>query len=126
VFTNEYGELMHPDTFSRHFRRFYNENKFLREFYLHTLRHYFVSTMLHNEVAKQIVAESANHGKTGFLERTYYHPQLQFKREAAERYTKTMFDFSDSDYETYFKLKFATGMRRGECCGLKWSGTDYE
>ena len=23
-------------------------------------------------------------------------------------------------YETYFKLIIATGMRRGECCGLKW------
>ena len=29
-------------------------------------------------------------------------------------------------YETYFKLIIATGMRRGECCGLKWSDIDYE
>ena len=29
-------------------------------------------------------------------------------------------------YETYYKLIIATGMRRGECCGLKWSDIDYE
>ena len=65
VFTNEYGELMHPDTFSRHLRRLYDENGFPREFHLHTLRHYFVSTMLHNGVDKQTVAELAGHGDTG-------------------------------------------------------------
>ncbi len=94
VFTNEHGEQMHPDTFSRHLRRLYDENGFPREFHLHTLRHYFVSTMLHNGVDKQTVAELAGHGDTGFLERTYCHPQLQLKRQAAERYTQTMFDFS--------------------------------
>ena len=29
-------------------------------------------------------------------------------------------------YETYFRLIIAIGMRRGECCGLKWSDIDYE
>ena len=29
-------------------------------------------------------------------------------------------------YETYFKLIIATGMRRGECCGLKWEDIDYQ
>ena len=100
VFTNERGELMHPDSFSRHLRRLYDENGFPREFHLHTLRHYFVSTMLHNGVDKQTVAELAGHGDTGFLERTYCHPQLQLKRQAAERYTQTMFNFSGRDSES--------------------------
>lgn len=69
VFTNENGELMHPDTFSRHLRQLYDENGFPREFHLHTLRHYFVSTMLHNGVDKQTVAELAGpFGRTGFQE----------------------------------------------------------
>ena len=29
-------------------------------------------------------------------------------------------------YKTYFKLIIATGMRRGECCGLKWCDIDWE
>lgn len=29
-------------------------------------------------------------------------------------------------YETYFKLIIATGMRRGECCGLKWSDINWQ
>ena len=28
-------------------------------------------------------------------------------------------------YETYFKLLIATGIRRGECCGLKWCDFDF-
>ena len=29
-------------------------------------------------------------------------------------------------YETYYKLIIVTGMRWGECCGLKWSDIDFE
>lgn len=29
-------------------------------------------------------------------------------------------------HKTYYKLIIAAGMRRGECCGLKRSGIDYE
>lgn len=100
VFTNEHGELMHPDSFSRYLRRLYDENGFPREFHLHTLRHYFVSTMLHNGVDKQTVAELAGHGDTGFLERTYCHPQLQLKRQAAKIHARTVFDFSGRDSES--------------------------
>lgn len=100
VFTNEHGELMHPDTFSRHLRRLYDKNNFPKEFHLHTLRHYFVSTMLHNGVDKQTVAELAGHGDTGFLERTYCHPQLQLKRQAAKIHARTVFDFSGRDSES--------------------------
>ena len=28
-------------------------------------------------------------------------------------------------YETYFKLVLATGLRRGEACGLKWSDINW-
>ena len=76
MFTNKYGELMHLDIFSRHLRRLYDENGLPREFYLHTFRYYFVSAILHNGVDKQTEAELAGHGDTGFLERTYYHPQM--------------------------------------------------
>lgn len=44
------------NTFSRRLRWLYDENGFPREFHPHTLRHYFMSTMLHNGVDKQTVA----------------------------------------------------------------------
>ena len=91
LFTNERGELMHPDTFTKYLRRLYDENGFPKEYHLHTLRHYFVSTMLHNGVDKQTVAELAGHGDTGFLERTYCHPQMQLKQKAANQFTRSVF-----------------------------------
>lgn len=56
--------------------------------------------MLHNGVDKQTVAELAGHGDTGFLERTYCHPQLQLKRQAAKIHAQTVFDFSGRDFES--------------------------
>ena len=91
LFTNEHGEPMHPDTFTKYLRRLYDENGFPKEYHLHTLRHYFVSTMLHNGVDKQTVAELAGHGDTSFLERTYCHPQMQIKQRAANQFTQNVF-----------------------------------
>ena len=39
---------------------------FPKEYHLHTLRHYFVTTLLHHGVDKQTVAELVGHGDTGF------------------------------------------------------------
>ena len=96
LFTNEKGELMHPDTFTKYLRQLYDENGFPKEYHLHTLRHYFVSTMLHNGVDKQTVAELAGHGDTGFLERTYCHPQMRLKRDAANQLAHSIFDTLDN------------------------------
>ena len=59
----------------------------------HDLRHYFVSAMLHEGVDKQTVAELACHGDTSFLERTYCHPQMKLKQEAAEKLEEALFRF---------------------------------
>ncbi len=92
LFTNDQGRLIHPDTFSKRLRKIYDRLGFPREFHLHTLRHYFVTTMLHSGVDKQTVADLAGHGDTGFLERTYCHPQLLAKQQAAVNMTKTLFN----------------------------------
>ena len=85
LFVNEKGNPIHPDTFTKHLRLIFEENDFPDTFHLHTLRHYFVSTMLHEGVDKQTVAELAGHGDTSFLERTYCHPQMTLKEQAAEK-----------------------------------------
>ena len=50
---------------------------------LHTLRHYYVTSLLHCGVDKQTVADLVGHADTGFLERTYCHPQSEQKVQAA-------------------------------------------
>lgn len=83
LFTNSHGELIHPDTFTKHLRRFYDRHGFSKEYHLHTLRHLYVTSLLHGGVDKQTVADLAGHGDTSFLERTYCHPQMDAKRKAA-------------------------------------------
>lgn len=83
LFVNSEGALIHPDTFTKRLRKIYAANGFPAEYHLHTLRHFFVSTLLHSGIDKQTVAELAGHGDTGFLERTYCHPEMSRKQEAA-------------------------------------------
>ena len=91
LFVSKTGELIHPDTFTKKLRKIYDALGFPKSFHLHTLRHYFVSTMLHSGVDKQTVADLAGHGDTSFLERTYCHPQLELKNEAAVQMATNLF-----------------------------------
>ena len=57
--------------------------------------------------------------------RTYkYAGKKKKKRNVADEETTrkliAALEEESIKYETYFKLIIATGMRRGECCGLKW------
>ena len=83
LFTDEHGKLIHPDTFTKRLRKIYESIGFPREYHLHTLRHYFVTSLLHCGVDKQTVADIVGHADTGFLERTYCHPQQEQKEQAA-------------------------------------------
>ena len=84
LFVNSDGALIHPDTFTKRLRKIYDAIGFPREYHLHTLRHYFVTSLLHCGVYKQTVADLVGHADTGFLERTYCHPQQAQKEQAAD------------------------------------------
>lgn len=84
LFTDEHGQLIHPDTFTKRLRKIYAAIGFPWEYHLHTLRHYFVTSLLHCGVDKQTVADLVGHADTGFLERTYCHPQQAQKEQAAD------------------------------------------
>ena len=62
-----------------------------------TLRHFFVSTLLHEGVDKNTVTDLAGHGDTSFLERTYCHPQMQRKQDAAKRMVECLFKTGNTD-----------------------------
>lgn len=91
IFTNEHGKLIYPDTFSKTLRKIYDSIGLPHEFHLHTLRHYYVTTLLHSGVDKQTVADLVGHCDTSFLERTYCHPRLDKKRSAAEVFAAVQF-----------------------------------
>ncbi len=66
LFVNRTGALIHPDTFTKRLRKIYDAIGFPREYHLHTLRHYFVTSLLHCGVDKQTVADLVGHADTGF------------------------------------------------------------
>ena len=103
LFTDERGQLIHPDTFTKRLRKIYDAIGFPREYHLHTLRHYFVTSLLHCGVDKQTVADLVGHADTGFLERTYCHPQQAQKEQAAN----SMLTMLRPDGEQIFNLAAA-------------------
>ena len=46
--------------------------------------------------------------------------------EATTQRLITALEEESLKYETYFKLIIATGMRRGECCGLQWGNINWD
>lgn len=103
LFTDEHGQLIHPDTFTKRLRKIYDAIGFPREYHLHTLRHYFVTSLLHCGVDKQTVADLVGHADTDFLERTYCHPQQAQKEQAAD----SMLTMLRPDGEQIFNLAAA-------------------
>ena len=83
LFTGRDGALIHPDTFTKHLKAVYHRLDLPESFHLHTLRHYYVTTLLHGGVDKRTVADLVGHSDTAFLERVYSHPQLEAKEQAA-------------------------------------------
>ena len=82
IFSTKNGPV-HPDSFSRHLRHLYQANGFSSAYHLHTLRHFFATYLLQNNTSKQVAADLLGHADTAFLERTYCHPQLESKQQAA-------------------------------------------
>ena len=73
-----------------------------------TPRHYFVTSLLHCGVDKQTVADLVGHADTGFLERTYCHPQQAQKEQAAD----SMRTMLRPDGEQIFNLAAACSPKR--------------
>lgn len=84
IFTRLDGKIPHPDTFSKHLRKFFDCNGFSRKYHLHTFRHFCASYLMNNSISNQVTASILGHRDTGFLERTYYHPDTEYQEEASE------------------------------------------
>ncbi len=62
--------------------------------------------------------------------RTYRYSGIRKEKKIADEETVqkliAALEQESIKYELYYKLIIATGMRRGECCGLKWKDINYE
>ena len=57
IFTKDDGTLIHPDTFSKHLKVLFVEIGLPKTYHMHTHRHFFISTLLHEGVDKNTVAD---------------------------------------------------------------------
>ena len=67
-----------------------------------------MTSLLHCGVDKQTVADLVGHADTGFLERTYCHPQQAQKEQAAD----SMLTMLRPDGEQIFNLAAACSSKR--------------
>lgn len=90
LFIGKGGKHIHPDTFTKRLKRIYARLGFPNDFHLHTLRHYYVTTLLHRGIDKRTVADLVGHSDTSFLERVYSHPQFDALEQAAKAFSDTL------------------------------------
>ena len=57
IFTKDDGTLIHPYTFSKHLKVLFVEIGLPKTYHMHTHRHFFISTLLHEGVDKNTVAD---------------------------------------------------------------------
>ena len=57
----------------------------------------------------------------GDIETVFRHPRHPYTQRLI-----AALEEESLKYETYFKLNIATGMRRGECCGLQWGDINWQ
>ena len=80
IFANENGIPLHPDTFSKHFRRILARLGLNPAIHLHSCRHFFASYLLSSGVSNKVTADILGHQDTSFLERTYGHVIPEFNQ----------------------------------------------
>ena len=114
-----------------HFRNFYAElRKVIRPDTKKPLSEYTIEGV--HATLCSILSDAV---EGGFLShnpawRTYRYAGRKCEKKIADEETAqkiiAALEGESIKYKTYFKLIIATGMRRGECCGLKWCDIDWE
>ena len=124
-------ENMLSELRAEHFRNFYAElRKVIRPDTKKPLSEYTIEGV--HATLCSILSDAV---EGGFLShnpawRTYRYAGRKCEKKIADEETAqkiiAALESESIKYETYFKLIIATGMRRGECCGLKWCDIDWE
>jgi integrase len=125
------GHYKLTDLRPEHFRKLYADLRKVKSPY--TGKHYSEHTVegvhacLCGILSDAMEAGYLNHNPAW---RTYKYSGKKKEKQIADEETIqkiiTALENESLKYETYYKLIIATGMRRGECCGLKWSDINYQ
>ena len=91
VFRDEVGVLLHPDWFTREFRRL-NLASGLPPIRLHDLRHTYATLALKAGVHPKVVSERLGHATVGITLDLYSHVTPAIARDAANVVAQSIFE----------------------------------
>ena len=91
MFRDELGRLVHPDWFSREFRRLIDEAG-ARPIRLHDLRHTYATLALKAGVHPKVVSDRLGHATVGITLDLYSHVTPAIARDAADVVAARIFD----------------------------------
>ena len=91
VFRDEVGGLLHPDWFTREFRRL-NLASALPPIRLHDLRHTYATLALNAGMHPKVVSERLGHATVGITLDLYSHVTPAIARDAANVVARSIFD----------------------------------
>lgn len=89
VFTNDYGNMMHPRSVQEHFKRAIKKAE-LPNLHFHCLRHTAASIMLYNGVDIKTVQEILGHEDMQTTADIYLHVMNDMKREGQKAIYNTI------------------------------------
>ena len=84
VFTNEYGQPIHPDTLTRRFTKLAKRLGY-PEVHLHTLRHSYASLLVSKGVPLKVISELLGHTEVRTTE-IYAHPSREALKNAVKEF----------------------------------------
>ena len=95
IFADSKGRPLHPDTFSKLFRKVRDSLGLDKGIHLHCCRHFFASYLLSSGVSNKVTADILGHRDTGFLERTYGHVIPEFNEAVVGPISQLMENFAE-------------------------------
>ncbi|MBR1442730.1 MAG: tyrosine-type recombinase/integrase [Firmicutes bacterium] len=89
VFTNDFGETIHPDSISQWFNRFI-KRKGLKHITFHGLRHTAATLLISSGVDIETVSRILGHSSSAITSQVYLHSADAIRKDAMKKLDKTI------------------------------------
>ena len=89
VFTNDFGETIHPDSISQWFNRFI-KRKGLKHITFHGLRHTAAKLLISSGVDIETVSRILGHSSSAITSQVYLHSADAIRKDAMKKLDKTI------------------------------------